>query len=93
MPFERLRRGVRAAATRLIDDAVSMQRAGAFASIDRVVQTGQDPRRFVDDLLERPSEATLAAIFVQRLRDGQAHLFSLTINVGGNDSRGVGELL
>jgi len=27
--------------------------AGAFAAVDRVVQTGQDPRRFVDDLLER----------------------------------------
>ncbi len=26
---------------------------GAFESVDRVVQTGQDPRRFVDDLLER----------------------------------------
>lgn len=27
--------------------------AAAFTAIDRVVQTGQDPRRFVDDLLER----------------------------------------
>ncbi|MFJ6652759.1 DNA polymerase III subunit gamma and tau [Microbacterium sp. NPDC091313] len=27
--------------------------ASAFAAVDRVVQTGQDPRRFVDDLLER----------------------------------------
>jgi DNA polymerase-3 subunit gamma/tau len=27
--------------------------SAAFAAIDRVVQTGQDPRRFVDDLLER----------------------------------------
>ncbi|WP_139416586.1 DNA polymerase III subunit gamma and tau [Agromyces laixinhei] len=27
--------------------------AGAFAAADRVVQTGQDPRRFVEDLLER----------------------------------------
>jgi DNA polymerase-3 subunit gamma/tau len=27
--------------------------AGAFGAVDRVVQTGQDPRRFVDDLLER----------------------------------------
>jgi DNA polymerase-3 subunit gamma/tau len=27
--------------------------AAAFAAVDRVVQTGQDPRRFVDDLLER----------------------------------------
>ena len=27
--------------------------AAAFAAVDRVVQTGQDPRRFVEDLLER----------------------------------------
>ncbi|KJL40045.1 MAG: DNA polymerase III subunit gamma and tau [Microbacterium sp.] len=27
--------------------------ASAFAAVDRVVQTGQDPRRFVEDLLER----------------------------------------
>ncbi|MBN9190200.1 MAG: DNA polymerase III subunit gamma/tau, partial [Microbacterium sp.] len=27
--------------------------AAAFSAVDRVVQTGQDPRRFVDDLLER----------------------------------------
>ncbi|MCC2031035.1 DNA polymerase III subunit gamma and tau [Microbacterium allomyrinae] len=27
--------------------------SAAFAAVDRVVQTGQDPRRFVDDLLER----------------------------------------
>ncbi|WP_119869076.1 DNA polymerase III subunit gamma and tau [Frondihabitans sp. 762G35] len=27
--------------------------ATAFASVDRVIQTGQDPRRFVEDLLER----------------------------------------
>ncbi|TQJ31347.1 DNA polymerase III subunit gamma and tau [Microbacterium sp. SLBN-146] len=27
--------------------------AAAFAAVDRVIQTGQDPRRFVDDLLER----------------------------------------
>ncbi len=26
---------------------------GAFAAVDRVIQTGQDPRRFVEDLLER----------------------------------------
>ena len=35
-------------------DAFTGQDAGAaFAAVDRVVQTGQDPRRFVDDLLER----------------------------------------
>lgn len=41
----------------LIDEVVealgSGDSAGAFAATDRVVQTGQDPRRFVEDLLER----------------------------------------
>src|SRR5699024_8238626 len=41
----------------LLDDVVdAIGRAdakGAFESVDRVIQTGQDPRRFVDDLLER----------------------------------------
>ena len=41
----------------LIDEAVqalgSGDSAAAFAATDRVVQTGQDPRRFVEDLLER----------------------------------------
>jgi DNA polymerase-3 subunit gamma/tau len=27
--------------------------AGAFAAVDRVIQTGNDPRRFVEDVLER----------------------------------------
>ncbi|KZE91804.1 DNA polymerase III subunit gamma and tau [Microbacterium sp. TNHR37B] len=35
-------------------DAFAAHDAGAaFGAVDRVVQTGQDPRRFVDDLLER----------------------------------------
>ncbi|WP_423918659.1 DNA polymerase III subunit gamma and tau [Frigoribacterium sp. 2-23] len=41
----------------LLDEVVEAlgQRDGAaaFASVDRVIQTGQDPRRFVEDLLER----------------------------------------
>ncbi|WP_344683974.1 DNA polymerase III subunit gamma and tau, partial [Microbacterium terrae] len=35
--------------------------AAAFAAIDRVVQTGQDPRRFVDDLLERLRDLIVVA--------------------------------
>ncbi|MDR5701452.1 DNA polymerase III subunit gamma and tau [Agromyces aerolatus] len=35
--------------------------AGAFASADRVVQTGQDPRRFVEDLLERLRDLIVVA--------------------------------
>jgi DNA polymerase-3 subunit gamma/tau len=41
----------------LLDEVVDAFAAGdasaAFNAVDRVVQTGQDPRRFVDDLLER----------------------------------------
>src|SRR5690606_7903869 len=41
----------------LLDEVVDALAAGdaaaAFPAVDRVVQTGQDPRRFVDDLLER----------------------------------------
>jgi len=41
----------------LLDDVAiafaSRDAAAAFGAVDRVVQTGQDPRRFVDDLLER----------------------------------------
>ena len=43
--------------TALLDDVISAFSTGdaamAFAAVDRVIQTGQDPRRFVDDLLER----------------------------------------
>src|SRR5699024_7202214 len=35
--------------------------AAAFGAIDRVVQTGQDPRRFVDDLLERLRDLIVVA--------------------------------
>lgn len=35
-------------------DALAARDAGAvFSGVDRVIQTGQDPRRFVEDLLER----------------------------------------
>ncbi len=41
----------------LLDDVVDAFAAGdaatVFSSVDRVIQTGQDPRRFVEDLLER----------------------------------------
>ena len=36
----------------VVDAFAAHDGAGAFTAIDRVVQTGQDPRRFVDDLLE-----------------------------------------
>lgn len=37
----------------VVDALADLDAGAAFAAIDRVVQTGQDPRRFVDDLLER----------------------------------------
>ena len=49
----------------LIDDVVNAvaehDAAGAFAGIDRIVQTGQDPRRFVEDLLERMRDLIVVA--------------------------------
>ncbi|BAU33295.1 DNA polymerase III subunit gamma and tau [Microcella alkaliphila] len=54
----------------LLDDvvtALAMQdAAAAFQAVDRVIQTGQDPRRFVDDLLERLRDL----IVVQATNDG-----------------------
>ncbi|MET0297450.1 MAG: DNA polymerase III subunit gamma and tau [Microbacterium sp.] len=37
----------------VVDAFAVTDAGGAFAAVDRVIQTGQDPRRFVDDLLER----------------------------------------
>jgi len=56
--------------TALLDEAVdalaSGDSAAAFGAIDRVIQTGQDPRRFVEDLLERLRDL----IIVAATRDG-----------------------
>ncbi|MGO4692572.1 DNA polymerase III subunit gamma and tau, partial [Glaciibacter sp. 2TAF33] len=49
----------------LLDDAVdaiaARDSAGAFDAVDRVIQTGQDPRRFVEDLLERMRDLIIVA--------------------------------
>ncbi|MDF2443958.1 MAG: polymerase subunit gamma/tau [Subtercola sp.] len=37
----------------VIDALGAHDSEGAFGAVDRVIQTGQDPRRFVEDLLER----------------------------------------
>ena len=37
----------------VIDAIGARDSAAAFTAVDRVIQTGQDPRRFVEDLLER----------------------------------------
>ncbi|GAA5203278.1 DNA polymerase III subunit gamma and tau [Microbacterium jejuense] len=45
----------------VIDAFGASDAAAAFSAVDRVVQTGQDPRRFVDDLLERLRDLIVAA--------------------------------
>jgi len=45
----------------VVDAFAAADAAAAFAAVDRVVQTGQDPRRFVDDLLERLRDLIVVA--------------------------------
>ncbi|MGA7204814.1 MAG: DNA polymerase III subunit gamma and tau, partial [Specibacter sp.] len=49
----------------LLDDVVEALAAGdsatVFKSVDRVIQTGHDPRRFVEDLLERFRDLIIVA--------------------------------
>jgi DNA polymerase-3 subunit gamma/tau len=45
----------------VVDAIGARDAAGVFAAVDRVVQTGQDPRRFVEDLLERLRDLIVVA--------------------------------
>ncbi|MEL0627542.1 DNA polymerase III subunit gamma and tau [Salinibacterium amurskyense] len=45
----------------VIDALGSGDAGAAFSSVDRVIQTGQDPRRFVEDLLERMRDLIVVA--------------------------------
>src|SRR5690606_16797173 len=45
----------------VVDAFAAADAAAAFAAVDRVVQTGQDPRRFVDDLLARLRDLIVVA--------------------------------
>lgn len=45
----------------VIDALAERDSAEAFGAVDRVVQTGQDPRRFVEDLLERLRDLIVVA--------------------------------
>ncbi|WP_193509168.1 DNA polymerase III subunit gamma and tau [Cryobacterium sp. BB736] len=45
----------------VIDAIGARDAAAAFAAVDRVIQTGQDPRRFVEDLLERLRDLIIVA--------------------------------
>nr|WP_281535932.1 DNA polymerase III subunit gamma/tau [Cryobacterium breve] len=44
-----------------IDAIAAREPAAAFDAVDRVIQTGQDPRRFVEDLLERMRDLIVVA--------------------------------
>ncbi len=50
----------------VVDAIAARDAAGVFGAVDRVIQTGQDPRRFVEDLLERLRDL----IVVAATRDG-----------------------
>ncbi len=45
----------------VVDALGSRDAAAVFAAVDRVIQTGQDPRRFVEDLLERLRDLIIVA--------------------------------
>ncbi|CAN5200261.1 hypothetical protein BH11ACT3_BH11ACT3_13180 [soil metagenome] len=45
----------------VVDAIGAADAQGAFSAVDRVVQTGQDPRRFVEDLLERLRDLIVVA--------------------------------
>ena len=50
-----------------IVDALGAHDSGAvFSAVDRVIQTGQDPRRFVEDLLERLRDLIIVAATADR---------------------------
>jgi DNA polymerase-3 subunit gamma/tau len=44
-----------------VDALAANDAAAAFGAVDRVIETGQDPRRFVEDLLERMRDLILVA--------------------------------
>ena len=45
----------------VVDAIGARDNAAVFATVDRVIQTGQDPRRFVEDLLERLRDLIIVA--------------------------------
>jgi DNA polymerase-3 subunit gamma/tau len=47
----------------VVDAIGARDAAAAFAAVDRVIQTGQDPRRFVEDLLERLRDLIVVSAF------------------------------
>ena len=49
----------------VVDAIGARDAAAAFAAVDRVIQTGQDPRRFVEDLLERLRDLIIVSAYSQ----------------------------
>ena len=45
----------------IVDALGARDNAGVFSAVDRIIQTGQDPRRFVEDLLERLRDLIVVA--------------------------------
>ena len=45
----------------MVDALGGRDSSAAFSAVDRVIQTGQDPRRFVEDLLERLRDLIVVA--------------------------------
>ncbi|MCU1405564.1 MAG: polymerase subunit gamma/tau, partial [Glaciihabitans sp.] len=45
----------------VVDSIGARDNAAAFSAIDRIIQTGQDPRRFVEDFLERLRDLIIVA--------------------------------
>lgn len=45
----------------VVDAIAARDAAAVFSAVDRVIQTGQDPRRFVEDLLERLRDLIVVA--------------------------------
>ena len=56
----------------VIDAIGARDAAAAFSAVDRVIQTGQDPRRFVEDLLERLRDLIVVSAFSGGNSDGVA---------------------
>jgi len=47
----------------VVDALGARDAAAAFTAVDRVIQTGQDPRRFVEDLLERMRDLIVVSAY------------------------------
>ncbi len=56
----------------VIDAIGARDAAAAFSAVDRVIQTGQDPRRFVEDLLERLRDLIVVGAFKEGAAGGAA---------------------